>query len=68
MKTASRFFTLFLVLTLAFSFSACSYETDTEAREEAAEENLSIETDGTSGLFLAMTETPYSTAGGASAS
>ncbi len=34
MKASSRILTVFLVLALVFSFSACSYETDTEARED----------------------------------
>ncbi len=34
MKASSRLLTVFLVLALVFSFSACSNETDTEARED----------------------------------
>ena len=61
MKAASRFLSVFLVLALALSCSACTSGTDTaagkeEIGQEGTGEELSAEVDSTTELFLSLTE------------
>ena len=61
MKAASRLLSVFLVLALTLSCSACASGTDTaagkeEAGQEGTREELSAEVDSTTELFLPLTE------------
>ena len=60
MKGSSGFLSVFLVLALMLSCSACASGTGTSAREEKVEKEeageLAIETDSTNELFISLTE------------
>ena len=56
MKAAPRFLSVFLVLALILSCNACASGTGTLTEEEGAEEELPVEVDSTTELFVPLTE------------